>query len=718
MINTIIPSGLTKENFKPNKYFITTGRQKSWLKGGNKVLPVSCTVIDVHDSLLDVDTDQYGQDQFHFYETIAGSRVYLTHAIKSSCGVAVNLSKIRSKGTVGTGGLISQGVCNFMKIYSEINEEIVRGSVYKNGAVVLYLDCLHSDLQDFLEFPASKTPWAKRAVYVNDSLFLPENQERLNLILHYLELGIIFIAKENFNADGERLFSNVCLTADTMIKTNEGEIPISELIGVPFTGLINHLKVQTKECHIRDEELNIIATLPKGFFPTGKQFVYKLNCDNGRSIKATAKHKFSVKDRGMLKVDQLFMGAELELEFSEFTKLISIELGEIEDVFCCHIDHPSHLFVANGFITENCMEILIKSRNTCTLGHVNLGLIDNPFKIPEAICDSMVDLINLWKLAIPDITKCNYYDDPTNDPQVGLGLVGLANLLCNLGCTYLDFVIAMERIVNGYYEDGDSDSYPEDINPVAYAIAISIADGYGLAMEVALETGLNRFFTIAPTTTCAFQYQDLNGYAVSPEISPPVADLNTKKVRRISERNGDGKGYEDFQYPPNIELAGHHVSWEVYDRLVNVFQTLMNDTSGGHTISYNWWLSKPVNYETFTDWYKSVSQTIYYRWDEFSDQNSKVSIQIETTQEDEDFWSGFRPNTENDHQESINYDLDDIKTELEQSISAVAQEQWFWGDDDTLELEPLPSKLEVSPEICEVRTQNNDPLPCQSCSGL
>jgi Ribonucleotide reductase, barrel domain len=555
-------TALTKETFQPNPFFVITGRQQAWLSSQNKVLPVSCTMIQVEDSYHDINHDQYGRPLFDKLETIAGSWDYVSHAIKTSCGVAIDLSKIRAKGTIGSGGMVAQGVTNWMHYYSDINEDTIRGSVFKNGAVVMFLDYDHPDILDFLNYPVARTAWAKRAVYIDADLFTNKNSAILDKLIKELEIGNIFVCKKSYDENGERVFSQVCV------------------------------------------------------------------------------------------------------------------------------------------------EILVKSRQTCSLGHVNLGMISDENQLPMAIKNSMEDLVNLWKLAKKEIENSNYYKDPEDDPQVGLGLIGLANLLCNMGVTYLDFVLAMERLVYGL-------DFDEDINPQAYAIAFNLVEGYGLAMEVARKEGLVRAFTIAPTATCAFRYKDINGFTCSPEISPPVADPVTKMVERVSERNGK-KESDVYQYPQNIEICGIDVDWQLYDRLVQVFQELMNDTGLAHTISYNWWLSKPVNYDTFFNWFNSNLQTIYYRWEESSSNTSKVEIQIESTIEDEDFWSGEPDIMEDDFNFSIpQYDLDSIKTELEQSISAVAEEQWFWGDEDTLELEDLSSTPQP---ICEVKTQKNDKNACQTCS--
>ena len=67
---------------------------------------------------------------------IEASWRFVSHALRFGAGVAVHLSKLRAKGTTNSKGLVASGPCSFGKIYSCLNEQLRRGGVYKNGAVV------------------------------------------------------------------------------------------------------------------------------------------------------------------------------------------------------------------------------------------------------------------------------------------------------------------------------------------------------------------------------------------------------------------------------------------------------------------------------------------------------------------------------------------------------------------------------------------------------
>ena len=73
-------------------------------------------------------------------DSIEASWRFVSHALRYGAGVAVHLSQLRARGTENGKGLVASGPVSFGKIYSCLNEQLRRGGVYKNGAVVLHLD--------------------------------------------------------------------------------------------------------------------------------------------------------------------------------------------------------------------------------------------------------------------------------------------------------------------------------------------------------------------------------------------------------------------------------------------------------------------------------------------------------------------------------------------------------------------------------------------------
>jgi hypothetical protein len=93
-----------------------------------------------------------------------------------------------------------------------------------------------------------------------------------------------------------------------------------------------------------------------------------------------------------------------------------------------------------------CLEVYLPSRGTCLLQHVNLGActIGN---IQEGFTTAMSELCNLH--ARTGVGESGEYLTPNNDKQVGLGVLGLANLLRRYKVTYAEFGEALDRVNYG-----------------------------------------------------------------------------------------------------------------------------------------------------------------------------------------------------------------------------------------------------------------------------
>ena len=176
-----------------------TGRVQGWIDDPTSRLPVSCTVINVTDSMDE------GRD------SIENSWRFVSHALRYGAGVAVHLSEIRPRGTENGKGLVASGPISFGKIYSCLNEQLRRGGVYKNGAVVLHLDIDHGDILEFINTPRHEIPWAKRCINVTQKLWDETTDEVKQAIFKGIARGDIWLAKIRYDQHGQRIFANVCL---------------------------------------------------------------------------------------------------------------------------------------------------------------------------------------------------------------------------------------------------------------------------------------------------------------------------------------------------------------------------------------------------------------------------------------------------------------------------------------------------------------------------
>ena len=180
------------------EFIARTGRVQSWIDDPTSRLPVSCTVFVVEDSMEGPNG-------------IEASWRFVSHALRYGAGVAVHLSQLRAAGTDNGKGLVASGPCSFGKIYSSLNEQLRRGGVYKNGAVVLHLDLNHPDILEFVTMNRAEVPWAKRCVNLSNVMWDMAKPKVKEEILKGIARGDIWLAKIRRDQQGQRIYANVCL---------------------------------------------------------------------------------------------------------------------------------------------------------------------------------------------------------------------------------------------------------------------------------------------------------------------------------------------------------------------------------------------------------------------------------------------------------------------------------------------------------------------------
>jgi hypothetical protein len=240
-----------------------------------------------------------------------------------------------------------------------------------------------------------------------------------------------------------------------------------------------------------------------------------------------------------------------------------------------------------------CLEVYLPHRGTCLLQHVNLGACKTDKDIVRGFTEGMQSLCELHsKTGVGDTGE---YLWPAEDRQVGLGLLGLANLLRMRGVTYRDFGKALQDLYVG--------NEFSDCSRVAWSLAQAFEQGIWDAAQIALKHKMKRAFAIAPTASCSYRYTDVDGYTTTPEIAPPIA--------REVDRDSATFGVESFNYGP-VEVASD-VGWDDYFRVVNMLVGLYQETGLFHGYSFNSW-SDVVTYDEhfMTEWLDSEQTSLYY----------------------------------------------------------------------------------------------------------
>jgi thymidylate synthase ThyX len=164
-------------------------------------------------------------------------------------------------------------------------------------------------------------------------------------------------------------FQEFCLSGDTEVYTTHptpAKVKLSLLYKCWKSeyGLPNHqLKVYD------EDENNFVSADIKEVFYTGKKPLYKVTLSDGRTIKTTKEHKFLTYSgfdtlENIIGLENLNKGDINSIKVGtgeliaccnkpKFVEINHVEfLGE-EDTYDIEVEHPSHNYIANGFVVHN-----------------------------------------------------------------------------------------------------------------------------------------------------------------------------------------------------------------------------------------------------------------------------------------------------------------------------------------------------------------------------
>ena len=250
-----------------------------------------------------------------------------------------------------------------------------------------------------------------------------------------------------------------------------------------------------------------------------------------------------------------------------------------------------------------CLEVYLPSRGTCLLQHINLGACEFD-EIPGAFVQGMSELCTLH--AKTGVGDSGEYLPPETDRQVGLGMLGLANLLRRYGVTYEQFGIALDQHNAG-----------EVVRTAAYELVHQFHVGIESAAAMARSHNMVRAFAIAPTASCSYRSKDLDGYTCTPEIAPPVGGT--------VDRDSGTFGVETYDYG-DVEIASE-VGWANYKRVADGIMTMLDRTGLLHGYSFNSWSDVVTYDEAFIEeWLESPQTSLYYSLQVMPDTQDKSDV--------------------------------------------------------------------------------------------
>ena len=235
-----------------------------------------------------------------------------------------------------------------------------------------------------------------------------------------------------------------------------------------------------------------------------------------------------------------------------------------------------------------CLEVYLPSRGTCLLQHVNLGACEFD-DIPKAFVEGMSELCALH--GTTGVGESGEYLPPETDRQVGLGMLGLANLLRRVGVTYEQFGRALDQYNRG-----------EIVQTPAFELVSQFGAGIDAASSIARSYTMDRAFAIAPTASCSYRSKDVDGFTCTPEIAPPIS--------RVVDRDSGTFGVESYYYG-DVEIASE-VGWDAYKRVADGMMTMLDRTGLLHGYSFNSWSDVVIYDNAFIEeWLKSPQTSLY-----------------------------------------------------------------------------------------------------------
>jgi ribonucleotide reductase alpha subunit len=256
--------------------------------------------------------------------------------MKRRGGVGHDLSHIRPKGTpVKNSALTSTGIVPFMERYSNSTREVAQDG--RRGALMLSVSIKHPDSQDFMDakLEKGKVTGANVSVKITDDFMgslinnkpfiqqypidssTPTTVKEVDAsklwkkIIHNswksAEPGVLFWDKiisesipDLYYKYGFRTKStNPCLTSDSMIMTDNGEISIKEIVD-NFD--VNKYKVLTYNEKTKETEYNFVAD---ALLSKRNANIIELELEDGNTIKLTPDHKVFTENRGWIEASML-----------------------------------------------------------------------------------------------------------------------------------------------------------------------------------------------------------------------------------------------------------------------------------------------------------------------------------------------------------------------------------------------------------------------------
>lgn len=449
------------------------------------------------------------------YSSIMMTRLNQAELMKRRGGVGYDLSNLRPRGaTVNNAAVTSTGAASFMDVCSDVTNEVAQQG--RRGALMLAMNINHPDIEEFIEKKQdlTKVTGANVSVQVTDEFMkavegdkdyllrwpvdafndpynvMPQDYEEYNKlyliktnnhkgyvkkvkakeiwnkIIHCTwntaEPGVIFKDRMvNFSPDGcyqkyRGEATNPCVTGDTIVKTDKGDISIKELVDkVNNNEIINVLSYDINNDKIEYQQVT------DGVLTRKNANIIEIETEDGNKIKLTPDHKVYTENRGYINAieltsDDILLNSIL-LSTAEQKKIKQINIVSNEDVYDITVE-KNHNFFANNILVHNCGEVFMSGLESCRLIAINmLSFIDKPFTKDAnlnvntvydvtydamRLGDDLVDLENEAVRRILDVVKDDKYavdvwtgilEKGENGRRCGLEFTAMSDMCAAMG---------------------------------------------------------------------------------------------------------------------------------------------------------------------------------------------------------------------------------------------------------------------------------------------
>lgn len=259
----------------------------------------------------------------------------------------------------------------------------------------------------------------------------------------------------------------------------------------------------------------------------------------------------------------------------------------------------------DGTYANVCEGLFLKDNDTCNIWRINFAkLVKTATKSDDDFLHEVVNAFisgtedgcelhfNWRRMAAERGIDTSRYIPMEECKQVGIDVMGLANMLHNSGITYLEFVEDLEL----FLATGSSNTIFPEALAEGYKASTKIAD------EIAKKYGcqLDRIHTVEPAQSHSFETTDVYGKTTCRGIWPPI--------RRMGPRQSQAVVNKLFNHG-KVEIASE-VGADLYRRLCEAWYMLMQRYGKAHSISYDLW--HEVTEKSVKQWRSSVLPTKYY----------------------------------------------------------------------------------------------------------